>query len=111
MSNIFTLAGAHGKAIGGAQPVAGSVPGSPFTTAAGSASTGKLTGLAIIVCTANNVHVRFDKDVGVAATTNDILIPTNQHFSIPCDGHVMSFVQASGGSGLLYVELAREVEV
>ncbi len=110
MSNVFTLAGANGKTIGGAQPVAGSVANSPFTTAAGSASTPKMTGLAIIVCTTNNVHVRFDKDVGVAATTNDMLIPVNQHFSIPCDGHVMSFIQSSGGSGLIYVELAREVE-
>ena len=95
MGNIFTLQGADGRNVGGVQPVSGSVSGSPFTTAAGSASTPKRTGLAIILCTANNVHVRFDKDVGVAATTADFLIPVNEPFQIPCDGHVLSFIQST----------------
>ena len=99
MSNIFTLAGAHGKAIGGAQPVAGSVAGSPFTTAVGSASTPKMTGLAIIVCTANNVHVRFDKDVGVAATTNDMLIPSPVIFGVDADPTAVVTGGAEDGLG------------
>ena len=110
MGSVFVAIGADGRRVGGAQPVPGSVSGSPFTTAAGSASTPVLRGLAIILCTANNVHVRFDKDTGVAATTADFLIPVNTPFSIPVDGHVMSFVQASGGPGSLHVALAREVE-
>ena len=109
MSNVFTLAGANGKTIGDAQPVAGSVQNSPFTSGAASASTGKLTGLVMIVVANNPVHVRFDKDVGVAAVVADFLLPINTLFMIPCDGHVMSFVQ-EGAAGLIYMVLAREVE-
>lgn len=108
MSNVFTLAGSNGKTIGDAQPVAGTVAGSPFTSGAASASTPILRGLAMIMVANNPVHVRFDKDVAVAATVSDFLLPVNSLFMIPCNGHIMSFVQ-EGAAGQIYVEIAREV--
>lgn len=108
MSNVFTLAGANGKTIGDAQPVAGSVSGSPFTSAIGSAETPKLTGLAMIMVTTNPVHVRFDKGTGAAAVAADFLLPVNTLFMIPTDGDVMSFIQ-EGAAGQIYIAIAREV--
>lgn len=109
MSNVFTLAGANGKTIGDVQPVAGSVAGSPFTSGAGSASTPVLRGLVMIMVTGNPIHVRFDKPDAVAAVVADFLIPANTLFMIPCDGHIMSFIQQSAAA-LIYMAIAREVE-
>ena len=109
MSNVFTLSGSNGKNIGDAQPVAGSVAGSPFTSAVGSVSTPILRGLAMILSAGNPIHVRFDK-VGTAAVAADFQIPADTLLMIPCDGHIMSFVQQTAAA-LVYVAIAREVEV
>lgn len=110
MGNLRTAQGADGRNTGDVQPVAGSVTGSPFTSGVASAATPKMTGLAVIVVTGNPVHVRFDKDAGVAAASSDFLIPIDTIFRVPVDGDVMSFIQEVA-AGTIFVELAKEVTV
>lgn len=108
MPNVLTAVGVNGKHVGHAQPVADSVAGSPFTSGASTAATPVLRGLAMIMVTTQPIHVRFDKDNAVAADVSDFLLPPNQLFMIPCDGHVMSFVQETAAAQI-YVAIAREV--
>lgn len=105
--SVLTLQGSDGRNTGDVQPVSGSVANSPFTSAVGSAETPQMTGLAMISVVGQPIHVRFDKDGGVAADANDFLLPVGIH-RVPCDGHVMSFIQ-EGSAATIYIEVAREV--
>lgn len=105
---IFTSHAADGGSFKAAQPVAGSVTGSPFTiTTAAAVPTPALTGLVLLHST-QDVHIRISK-AGTAATVSNILYPGGQIHLIPVDGEIISMLAAANGTA--YVELAKELSV